>query len=116
MKTKTSPMLQTSHTVLAALLLLGSTHSLASTDEEKGFDIAARSDRSDRGFSDSSVNLKMVLRNKAGKQTERQLRISTLEIPDESVGDKSVIVFETPADIDGTALLSHAKILDPDNQ
>ena len=38
------------------------------------------------------------------------------EVPDESLGDKSVIVFESPADVDGTALLSHAKILDPDDQ
>ncbi|HHO59723.1 MAG TPA: outer membrane lipoprotein-sorting protein [Thiotrichales bacterium] len=109
-------MQQTSHVVLASLLLLGSTASLALTDEEKGFEIAARSDRSDRGFSDSNVHLRMVLSNRAGKRTERELRISTLEIPDESVGDKSMIVFDTPADIDGTALLSHAKILDPDNQ
>ncbi len=116
MNIKISPMLQTSQIVLAALLLLGSAHSLALTDEEKGFEIAARSDRTDRGFSDSSVDLKMVLRNKAGKQSERQLRINTLEITDESVGDKSMIIFDTPADIDGTALLSHAKILDPDNQ
>lgn len=116
MNTKTSPMLPISHAILAALLLLGSANSLALTDEEKGFEIAARSDRSDRGFATSSVDLKMILRNKAGKQTERELRVNTLEIADESVGDKSMIIFDTPADIDGTALLSHAQILDPDNQ
>ncbi|VAW75235.1 Outer membrane lipoprotein-sorting protein [hydrothermal vent metagenome] len=116
MKTKTSLMLPTSQALLTALLLSGSAGSLANTDEEKGFEIAARSDRSDRGFATSSVELKMVLRNRAGKQTERKLHINTLEMPDESVGDKSMIVFETPADIDGTALLSHAQILDPDNQ
>jgi outer membrane lipoprotein-sorting protein len=32
------------------------------------------------------------------------------------VGDKSMVVFDTPRDIEGTALLSHAKILDPDDQ
>jgi len=116
MKTKIPSMQQTSKAALTALLLLGSSASLALTAEEKGFEIAARSDRSDRGFSDSNVSLKMILHNKAGKQTRRELRIRTLEVPDESVGDKSVIIFDTPADIDGTALLSHAKILDPDNQ
>ncbi len=83
---------------------------------EKGFEIAARSDRSDRGFGDGKVDLTMILRNKAGKESKRVLSISTLEVPDESVGNKGIIVFESPADIDGTALLSHAKILEPDDQ
>ncbi len=86
------------------------------TTEEKGFEIAARSDRSDRGFSDSTVDLKMVLRNAANKESSRTLVIKTLEIPDENVGDKSLVVFDSPRDINGTALLSHAKILDPDDQ
>ena len=103
--------------VLAALILAGNLiPALAETPEEKGFAIAARSDRSDRGFGDNVVDLEMVLRNKAGKEARRILAIRTLEIPDENVGDKSLIVFETPADIKGTGLLSHAKILEPDDQ
>ncbi len=86
------------------------------TPEQKGFEISARSDRSDRGFLDSVVDLKMILRNRAGKEATRTLQIRTLEIPDEGVGDKSLLVFDSPRDIDGTALLSHAKILDPDQQ
>ncbi len=88
----------------------------AKTPEELGYEIAARSDRSDRGFLDSGVELTMVLRNAAGKTTTRVLSIATLETPDESVGDRSLIIFDSPRDIDGTALLSHAKILDPDDQ
>ncbi|MFQ5972403.1 MAG: outer membrane lipoprotein-sorting protein [Alphaproteobacteria bacterium] len=84
--------------------------------EKRGWVIAARSDRSDRGFTDSAVDLQMILRNAAGKQSIRTLSLRTLEVPDESVGDKSLIVFDRPADIDGTALLSHAKILKPDDQ
>ena len=84
--------------------------------EEKGFDIAARSDRSDRGFSNNSVKLTMVLRNAAGKESSRTLEITTLEVPDEDVGDKSLVIFDSPRDINGTALLSHAKIIDPDDQ
>ena len=83
---------------------------------QKGFDIAARSDRSDRGFSDSIVELKMVLRNAAGKESSRKLEIKTFEIEDENVGDKSLVVFDSPRDIKGTALLSHAQIIDPDDQ
>ncbi len=84
--------------------------------EQKGFDIAARSDRSDRGFTDSTVKLNMVLRNAAGKESSRSLEIKTFEVQDENVGDKSLVVFDSPRDIKGTALLSHAQILDPDDQ
>ncbi len=89
---------------------------IGSTPEDKGFEIAARSDRSDRGFIDSEVEMTMILRNKAGQESKRDLRFTTLEVPDENAGDKSLILFNSPADIDGTALLSHAKILEPDNQ
>jgi hypothetical protein len=84
--------------------------------QQLGFEIAARSDRSDRGFGDSEVELQMILRNAAGRESSRALNISTLEIPDEGQGDKSLVVFDNPRDIKGTALLSHAKILDPDDQ
>lgn len=106
---------------ISLLLIAGLTAALASAraasaDEQKGFEIAARSDRSDLGFGDSDVELKMVLRNAAGQESTRSLRITTLEKEDESVGDKSLVLFDTPRDIEGTALLSHAKILDPDDQ
>ena len=103
-------------TVLVFALFSGIVPVHAETSSEKGYGIAARSDRSDRGFTDSTVDLKMILRNKAGREATRALRITTLEIPDEDVGDKGLIVFASPPDLDGTALLSHAKILDPDDQ
>jgi hypothetical protein len=113
-----SPLLKrfASPLVAAAILATSVSPSLAQSAEEKGFEIAARSDRSDRGFGDSVVELTMVLRNAAGQETDRTLKITTLEIADEDVGDKSLVVFDSPKDIDGTALLSHAKILDPDDQ
>jgi hypothetical protein len=108
-------------TIIALSLIFASVVSLsngasAATPNEKGFEIAARSDRTDLGFGGSDVELKMVLRNAAGQEATRSLRISTLEKPDETVGDKSMVLFDTPRDIQGTALLSHAKILDPDDQ
>jgi len=102
--------------IVTSLALLLSTTVFAQTDEQKGLDISARSDRSDRGFGDSQVNLKMILRNAAGKESTRTLVLKTLEVPDENEGDKSIIVFDSPADISGTAILSHAKILDADDQ
>ena len=100
---------------LVAALLLGTAGAVFAA-EDRGFEIAARSDRTDLGFGDSEVDLQMVLRNAAGQESTRSLRIATLEKPDETVGDKSLVVFDTPRDIEGTALLSHAKILDPDDQ
>ena len=88
----------------------------AETAEEKGWRIAARSDRSDRGFGDSLVKLQMVLRNKAGKEALRELTIRSLEVQDEALGDLSLVAFESPPDVAGTGLLSHTKILDPDDQ
>ncbi len=101
--------------LVAAVLLMTIAYA-AQAKDDRGFEIAARSDRTDLGFGDSEVELKMVLRNAAGQEATRALRIATLEKPDESVGDKSLVVFDTPRDIEGTALLSHAKILDPDDQ
>ena len=83
--------------------------------EEKGFEIAARSDRSDRGYGDSEVRMTMVSRNEAGEETERSLTLRFLENTDENFGDKILVVFETPEDVAGTALLSHANILVPDD-
>jgi len=88
----------------------------ANTPEQQGFAIAARSDRSDLGFGNSRVELQMILRNAAGQESTRTLRIDTLEKADENVGDKTLVLFGTPRDIEGTALLSHARILDPDDQ
>ncbi|MEM9838103.1 MAG: outer membrane lipoprotein-sorting protein, partial [Pseudomonadota bacterium] len=90
----------------------------AQTEEaQKGYDIAARSDRSDTGFGSSEASAVMVLRNAAGQESPaRKLRFLTLERENEDVGDKSLVIFESPRDVEGTALLSHAKILDADDQ
>jgi hypothetical protein len=108
-------------TASALALMITLTFSLVTRVEAEitnndGFEIAARSDRSDVGFGKSEVELTMILRNAAGQESSRSLKISTLEKPDETVGDKSLVLFATPRDIEGTALLSHAKILDPDDQ
>ena len=99
--------------LLSALIL---SDAVAEDPEAKGYEIAARSDHSDRGFSDSVVKLNMVLRNATGKESSRTLEIQTLEAPNDDVGDKSLVIFDSPRDINGTALLSHAKIIDPDDQ
>lgn len=103
-------------TASMAILAVAIAPQVVAESDSKGFEVAARSDRTDLGFDDSTVELKMILRNAAGQESTRSLRIATLEKADESVGDRSLVVFDTPRDIEGTALLSHAKILDPDDQ
>jgi len=97
-------------------VLAFATPAQAQTPEQKGYEISKRGEESDRGYQDSRVELKMILRNANNQETSRVLTITNLEVPSLEEGDKSMVVFSEPADIDGTALLSHAKILDPDDQ
>ena len=83
---------------------------------EKGYAIAERSDKTDEGFGTSTVDLTMTLMDPRGRETVRKLRIDTFEKEGRGSGDKSLTRFFSPPDVEGTALLSHAKILDPDNQ
>ena len=46
----------------------------------------------------------MVLRNRHGEESTRQMRTQTLEVEDD--GDKSLVIFDEPRDVEGTALLS----------
>jgi len=68
----------------------------------------------DLGYGDSVAELTMILRNKSGDETRRELKISMLENRDG--GDKSLIRFDFPADIRGTALLTHPQPDDADEQ
>ena len=88
----------------------------AATPEEIGLEIAKESDRRDLGFGDSFAVLKMILSNRHGQKSTRELRIQTLEVPDPNQGDKTLTIFDHPRDIEGTAFLSFTKILDPDDQ
>jgi len=86
------------------------------TAEEIGHDLAVEGDKRDFGFGDSEVSMKMVLTNARGKSSTREMRSKTFEMADMSVGDKSIIVFDRPRDVKGTAFLTHSKILEADNQ
>jgi outer membrane lipoprotein-sorting protein len=101
----------------ASLLVLGVAGTgQAETPEEKGRAIAEELDRRDLGFGDSAAELKMLLANRQGETSTRELRIQTLEVPEREEGDKSLIIFDHPRDIEGTAFLSFTKILEPDDQ
>lgn len=98
---------------LALILCLIAFNALAATPQEQGLAIAQESDRRDQGFGDFRVDLEMVLKNRHGEESRRQLRIATLEV--EADGDKSLSIFDHPADVKGTALLTFShKVADDD--
>ena len=86
----------------------------AETAEEKGLAIAIEADNRDTGWIDQVADMSMVLKNKQGETSNRIMRITTLEV--EGDGDKSLLTFDSPRDIKGTAFLSHTHSLTPDDQ
>ncbi|MDH3637648.1 MAG: outer membrane lipoprotein-sorting protein [Gammaproteobacteria bacterium] len=86
----------------------------AETPEEQGLAIAAEADRRDIGWQDSKAAMKMVLRNRQGEVSERAIRVNSLEVKGD--GDKSLIIFDQPADVKGTAFLSYTHATEPDDQ
>ena len=90
-------------TVALAVL---SAPAFAQTPEEQGLEIAREADRRGEGFGDFQAAMRMVLIDKRGNSSERELRVMTLEGTGEQEGDKSLTIFDTPRDVSGTALLT----------
>lgn len=80
----------------------------------KGLAIGKETDKRDLGWGDSTVIGKMVLRNAQGQTSTRYFKITSFEKP--SDGDKSIIVFSQPPDIEGTALLTWSHKTGDDDQ
>ena len=111
--------MQTTKTPLLALLLPVLALPLAAQEsspapEARGLAIAVEADNRDDGFHDSIARLEMVLRNRHGQESRRSLRNQSLE--QENDGDKGLVIFDAPADIDGTALLTFSHKTGDDDQ
>lgn len=102
--------------IAGGMLALSPVRAWAQTPEEKGLAVAEEADRRDLGWHDNETAMKMVLRNRNGDESVRELRRQAFENTEDGRGDKSIIVFDSPRDISGTALLSHTKTLEPDDQ
>lgn len=87
---------------------------LAETAEEKGSRIAMEAEQYDQGFVDFTADMVMILKNRKGDKSERQISIRTLEV--EGDGDKSMSLFHEPADVKGTAMLTYSHGLKADDQ
>jgi hypothetical protein len=82
--------------------------------DEQGLALFREKDRRDSGYGDLRVELEMILRDRRGTESRRELSISQLEM--EADGDRLLVVFETPKPIRGTALLSYSHVEGPDDQ
>jgi len=82
--------------------------------EDRGLAIAVEADRRDVGFHDFTAAMTMLLKNAQGDQSLREMRTKALEVADD--GDKTLIVFDQPRDVAGTALLTYSHKLGEDDQ
>ncbi len=101
-------------TFIGALAISLPLHTLAQAAEERGLEIAKEVDQRDRGFGGSSNDIKMVLRDRYGNERPRFLRNRTMEQLED--GDKSIVIFDNPGDVKGTAFLSHTHKIGSDDQ
>lgn len=101
---------------ITQLIILSFSCSVYAADESnaRGLEIAQEADLRDTGFIDSTAKMKMELKNKQGQTNTRQVRVKTLEVNGD--GDKGLSIFDTPADIKGTASLTYSHALKPDEQ
>ncbi len=84
------------------------------TDAEKGLAIATAADKADEGWGDWSADAQMVLKNRRGQSSVREMRMKALE--QSTDGDKRLIVFDHPRDVKGTAFLVFTKRVGNDDQ
>ena len=104
-------------TLLAMFVLPGmplQEASAADQEEERGLQIARDARKQDEGFGNFAAGMSMVLRNKRGQESLREVRVKVLEA--ENDGNMSLFVFDQPRDARGTALLIHGHKDRPDDQ
>ena len=86
---------------LALLIFFqGNSIVLAESPQDKGLRIATEVEAFNNGFLGEKSDMTMVLINAHGDKTTRTMKSETMEVPGD--GDKSLITFTSPADVDGT--------------
>lgn len=100
--------------VITLLLSITCSSAWAETPEEKGLAIAQKADQLDTGWGDQKQMLEMILRNRQGQESRRLIRGRSLEVTGD--GDKALSIFDSPADVKGTAFLSFTHVNEPDDQ
>ena len=102
------------HYLILVIALVVPGVAMAESPEDKGLAIATEADRRDTGWDDFTANMTMTLFNKQGQSSERNMKSRSLEGKDD--GDKTIIVFNKPRDVKGTALLTFTHKSGSDDQ
>ncbi len=99
---------------LASTLLVAPAASMAESAEDKGLAIFQESEKRGNGFDDYASDMEMILKNRQGDESRREIRIFGLEVDGD--GDKTLAIFDNPADVKGTAMLTYSYRLSDDDQ
>jgi outer membrane lipoprotein-sorting protein len=100
--------------IIFFILLSPSLTCHAGDNKNKGLTIAMEADKRASGYGNFTARMQMVLINKQGRESHRQMRIRVLETEDD--GNKSLTIFDSPKDVKGTALLTHSHKQQDDDQ
>lgn len=96
------------------VLALSAGSAVAGAAEDQGLAIAQEIKLRDEGWIDMTASMNMVLRNKNGQESVREIRMKVLEVAND--GDKSLSIFDRPKDVKGTAFLSFSHTSGADDQ
>ncbi len=99
---------------ISILICFVCTTAFAQTAEERGLQIALETDLRDQGFTDSVADMVMILRNRNGNESIRNVKMKSLEV--EGDGNKDLSIFQKPRDLKNTAVLTYSHVLIPDDQ
>ncbi len=102
------------NTAAVSFCCLLSPFALADAAKNEGFRIAKEVQDRDSGWGNSHATMEMILTNKHGVSSKREMEQKTLEVQND--GDKSLTIFHEPRDVKGTAFLSFSHALKPDQQ
>ncbi len=86
----------------------------AGTAEQKAEAVLQELGHRNTGWHDFTAEVQMNLQDPSGSTAERSFTVKLLEKADS--GDQSLIVFSSPSDMKGTAVLSHASVSGDDQQ
>ena len=70
----------------------------------------------DQGYIDLTVDMEMILINSRQQQSKRKLRAKFLEVNNESIGEKRLLIFDNPRDVKGTVILTATAKKESDDQ
>jgi len=98
----------------AALMLTGVSYARADAATDRGYAIMSDADARADSFRDMIAHVTMILTDESGRERRRKLDFALRETDGD--GDQQRIVFQSPGDVRGTALLTHSHVLADDDQ